>query len=162
MDGSLYLRFAAKTFFFFLFALMACNNAPLIQEDNSIIDPASLSKGDTIKLFRFINPDEHDWKIEIRISGDDLHDIASKKMTSRKFSTTDEKVLERVRQWKFIYGIRPLHKATSTLRVYRNGELYDKYGLILEKKWTGLQSQKYGLVQAADMEEIFSTIEEMY
>lgn len=126
------------------------------------IDETKLKAGDVIRPFSYINPDEHDWKVEIRISGEDLLDLGRRKMKSRKFWTTDEELLERIKMWQFTFGQKGIHKATSTIRVYRDNQLIDKHGLVLEKHATlGFQSTKYGLLEPVDQEDLFELINEM-
>ncbi len=128
--------------------------------DYTHVDPATLKKGDTIMPFRFIRPETGDWKVEIRISGDDLHDV-SHKMTSRKFTGTTPEVLERIRKLKFIYGQGRVNKPTSTLRVFDHLRLYEQHGIVFEKKYLALQSARYGIMMCADMEEFFAVLKEM-
>jgi hypothetical protein len=130
-------------------------------EDYSHIDPATLTKGDTIKPFRFLHPAVADWKVEIRISGDDLHDV-SRKITSRKFTATDEKLLNRFRKLRFLYGVGRPHKPSSTLRVFDDIHLYEQHGIVFEKKYLAFQSKRYGIMTCIDEEEFFKLLEEMY
>jgi hypothetical protein len=138
----------------------SCKKAPP-PEDYTHLDPSLLSKGDTIMPFRFLHPETADWKIEVRISGEDLHDV-SHKLPSRKFSATDPKLLNRFRKLRFLYGIGRLHKPSSTLRVYDDINLYEQHGIVFEKKYLALQSQRYGIMTCVDQEEFFSLLEEMY
>jgi hypothetical protein len=134
-----------------------------VQEDLSQythIDPATLKKGDTITPFQFLHPETGDWKVEIRISGDDLHDV-SHKMTSRKFTGTTPEVLTRIRNLRFIYGVGRIHKPSSTLRVYDHVTLYEQHGIVFEKKYLALQSSRYGIMTCADEGEFFKILEEM-
>jgi hypothetical protein len=150
--------------FFCLNFFVSCKKAPEEPEDIQDfvhIDPATLKKGDTIMPFRFIHPKTGDWKVEIRISGDDLHDL-SHKMTSRKFTATDVKLLDRIRHLKFIYGVGRLHKPSSTLRVYDDVKLYEQHGIVFEKNYLALQSTRYGIMICAHQEEFFQIMAEMY
>lgn len=142
-----------------ILSLFSCSNEG--EKKAEPLDPATLVKGDTIQPLAYINPDEHDWKVEIRISGEDLHDVSHKRMKLRQFWTSEEKILKEIREWKFIYGGEAVHKASSTLRVYRNNELIEKYGIILEKRTSGMQSIKLGFLRPVDPEEMFRTMEEM-
>lgn len=137
----------------------ACTEQKAV-EDYTMIDPSSLTKGDTITPFRYINPKDHDWRVVIRVSGEDLVDV-SHKLTTRMFSTTDRDVLERIRKWKFIYKRDGVMNASSTIRVFKNDELEETYGIILEKKWVGLQSKKLGLIQSVNHDELLEIIREM-
>lgn len=110
--------------------------------------------------FRFLHPETGDWKVEIRISGDDLHDV-SHKMASRKFTGTSPEVLTRLRNLRFIYGVGRSHKPSSTLRVYDHIQLYEQHGIVFEKKFLALQSNRYGIMTCADQEEFFKILEEM-
>jgi hypothetical protein len=132
-------------------------------EGNSpmFIDETKLKKGDIIQPFAYIDPSEHDWKVEIRISGEDLLDIGHKRMTSRKFWTTQKDVLLKVREWKFKYGRSISHTAHSTLRVYRDNQLIDKHGIVIEKHTMGFQSVKFGMLEPVDSEDMFRLIEDM-
>jgi len=144
-----------------VFFVTSCKNTSPPPEDYTHIDPSMLSKGDTIRPFRFLHPETADWKIEVRISGDDLHDVTHK-LTSRKFSATDPKLLNRFRELRFLYGIGRLHKPSSTIRVYDDIKLYEQHGIVFEKKYLALQSQRYGIMTCVDQEEFFSLLEEMY
>jgi hypothetical protein len=139
----------------------SCKKATPPLEDYTHIDPSTLSKGDTIMPFRFLHPETADWKIEVRISGDDLHDV-SHKLSSRKFSATDPKLLNRFRKLRFLYGIGRLHKPSSTMRVYDDIRLYEQHGIVFEKKYLALQSQRYGIMTCVDQEEFFRLLEQMY
>lgn len=125
------------------------------------VDPAKLLKGDTIAPFAFIHPENYDWKIEVRVSGDDLYDVAHKRLKIRYFWTTEEEVLEKIRKLRFVYGKPATHKASSTMRIFQNGKLIEKYGLILEKNAIGLQSQKLGFIEVTEPEHLFETLEHM-
>jgi hypothetical protein len=138
-----------------------CRKRQELVEDYSHPDPKTLSKGDTIMPFRFINPKQGDWKVEVRISGEDLHDV-SHEITSRKFTTKDPKVLNRIRKLRFVYGVGRIHKPTSTFRVYDDITLYEQHGIVFEKKYLALQSKAYGIMTCADQEEFFHILTEMY
>ncbi len=126
------------------------------------IDETKLKAGDVIKPFAYINPDEHDWKVEIRISGEDLLDIdVTRKMTSRKFSTTKKDVLTKISNWEFVYGRKSSYRPTSTLRVYRDNQMIEKHGIIIERNHLGFQSVKYGMLMPVDENAMFQTIDEM-
>lgn len=126
------------------------------------IDETKLKDGDVIKPFAYINPDEHDWKVEIRISGEDLLDIdVSRKMTSRKFSTTKKEVLSQISNWEFVYGRKSSYRPTSTLRVYRDNQMIEKHGIVIEHNHLGFQSVKYGMLMPVDENAMFQTIDEM-
>ena len=151
-----------KASFFVLLVLgaMSCSKPVQVLDDYQHIDPATLQKGDTILPFRFLHPETGDWKVEVRISGDDLHDV-SHKMTSRRFSTTKPEVLERIRHLRFVFGVGRPHKPTSTLRVYDHIELFEQHGIVFEKKYLALQSTRYGIMTCADEEEFFNILKEM-
>ena len=142
-----------------------CNREKSVShEGNSplYIDETKLKAGDIIKPFSYINPEEHDWKVEIRVSGEDLLDLGRRKMKSRKFWTSDEILLQRIRLWEFKFGKKSVQRATSTIRVYRDNQLIDKHGLVLEKQASlGFQSTKYGLLEPVDQEDLFELINEM-
>jgi hypothetical protein len=142
-------------------ALSACDRSKPILEDYTHIDPATLKKGDTITPFQYLHPEVADWKVEVRISGDDLHDV-SHKITSRKFSATKPALLNRFRKLRFIYGVGRVHKPSSTLRVYDDIHLYEQHGIVFEKKYLALQSQRYGIMTCVDEEEFFTLLEEMF
>ena len=151
-------------FFCVLALITACQREESVSHKGNSplhIDETTLKKGDIIQPFSYINPDDHDWKVEIRISGEDLHDIAHKRMRSRRFWTSEAEVLNKIREWKFKYGKGITHNATSTLRIYRDNVLIEKHGIVMEKKTFGFQSSKYGNLQPLDDEEMFRTIEEM-
>jgi hypothetical protein len=159
-------RFSVSLFALFIViaaVIISCDSKSVAEsdEDYSHIDPSTLQKGDTIMPFRFLHPGVGDWKVEIRISGDDLHDV-SHKITSRKFTTKDEKILNRIRKLRFLYGIGRIHKASSTLRVYDDIHLYEQHGLVFEKKYLALQSTRYGIMTCVDEEEFFAIMEDMY
>jgi hypothetical protein len=139
---------------------LSCRKKVNQLNDTEFIDPATLSKGDTITPFRYLEPGVADWKVEVRISGDDLHDV-SHKLTSRKFWTTDEEVLNRVRDLRFVYGIGRIHKPSSTLRVYDGVHLHEQHGIVFEKNYLGFQSSRYGVMTCADQEEFFRILDEM-
>lgn len=141
--------------------LLSCSK-PAVQDlsDYSHMDPATLKKGDTITPFRFLHPETGDWKVEVRISGDDLHDV-SHKMTSRKFTGTSPEVLTRIRGLRFVYGVGRIHKPSSTLRVYDHISLYEQHGIIFEKKYLALQSSRYGIMTCVDEEEFFKILKQM-
>lgn len=139
-------------------------NKSISHQGNSplFIDETKLKPGDVIQPFAYIDPDEHDWKVEIRISGEDLLDLAKRKMHSRKFSTTDPKLLNRIKNWEFVFGKKSTHRPSSTFRVYRDNQLIDKHGLVLEKNASlGYQSTKYGLLEPVDPDDMFELINEM-
>ena len=138
---------------------IACTKKKAV-EDYTMIDPSTLTKGDTITPFRYINPKDHDWRVVIRVSGEDLVDV-SHKLTTRMFSTTDPDVLERIRKWRFIYKRDGVMDASSTVRIFKNDELEETYGIVLEKKWVGLQSKKLGLIQSVNHDELLEIIREM-
>jgi hypothetical protein len=126
------------------------------------IDETKLKSGDVIRPFAYIDPEKHDWKVEIRISGEDLLDIdASRKMTSRKFSTTKTEVLGKIAGWEFVYGKKSTHRPTSTLRVYRDNQLVEKHGIVIERHHLGFQSVKYGMLSPVDENAMFQTIDQM-
>jgi hypothetical protein len=149
--------FAAALLFL---AAFSCKQSTEPLDDYSHIDPSTLTKGDTITPFRFLHPEVADWKVEIRISGDDLHDV-SHKFTSRKFTTTDPKVLNRFRKLRFIYGVGRQHKPSSTLRVFDDIHLYEQHGIVFEKNYLALQSKRYGIMRCADEKEFFDIVEKM-
>lgn len=131
-------------------------NSPLF------IDETKLKSGDVIKPFAYIDPDKHDWRVEIRISGEDLLDLGKRKMHSRKFSTDETELLNRIREWEFTFGKKSKQRASSTFRVYRDNQLVDKHGLVLEKNASlGYQSTKYGLLEPVDQDDMFELINEM-
>jgi hypothetical protein len=144
----------------FLWSVFSCTKPAEVTDDYTHIDPATLKKGDTIMPFRFLHPETGDWKVEVRISGDDLHDV-SHKMTSRKFTATTPEVLTRIRNLRFVFGVGRKHKPTSTLRVYDDVHLYEQHGVVFEKKYLALQSTRYGIMTCADEEEFFSILDEM-
>lgn len=155
-------RWYFSTLFLIVLLAGACGQKPQDDpETYSHIDPTTLSKGDTIQPFRYLHPETADWKVEVRISGDDLHDL-SHKMTSRKFTATERRLLERIRRLKFLYGVGRLHKPSSTLRVYDHINLYEQHGIVFEKNYLALQSQRYGIMTCADQEEFFDILEDMY
>lgn len=126
------------------------------------IDETKLKDGDVVKPFAYIDPDEHEWKVEIRISGEDLLDIdVSRKMTSRKFSTTSKDVLTKISNWEFVYGRKNTHRPTSTLRIYRDNQMVEKHGIVIERHHLGFQSLKYGTLMPVDENAMFHTIDEM-
>ncbi len=126
------------------------------------IDETKLKAGDVIKPFSYINPDEHDWKVEIRISGEDLLDInPARKMTSRKFSTSRKEVLTKISNWEFEYGRKSSYRPTSTIRIYRDNQMIEKHGIVIERNFFGFQSVKYGMLIPIDENAMFRTIEEM-
>jgi hypothetical protein len=139
----------------------ACNKPVEVPDDYTHIDPATLKKGDTVLPFRFLHPEVGDWKVEVRISGDDLHDV-SHKITTRKFTATEPKLLLRFRQLRFIYGKGRTHKPSSTLRVYDDVHLYEQHGIVFEKKYLAFQSTRYGIMTCIDEEEFFKLLEDMY
>jgi hypothetical protein len=141
--------------------LTACSdNAKTPVEDYSPLDPATLKVGDTVTPFRYINPATHDWRVVVRVSGEDLVDV-SHKLHTRMFSTTDEEVLEKLRKWKFTYKKSGVVNASSTVRVFKNDELEETYGIVLEKKWMGLQSKKFGLLVSVRHDEMLDILKEM-
>jgi hypothetical protein len=77
------------------------------------------------------------------------------------FSTTDEEVLEKLRKWKFTYKKSGVVNASSTVRVFKNDELEETYGIVLEKKWMGLQSKKFGLLVSVRHDEMLDILKEM-
>jgi hypothetical protein len=142
--------------------LCACSekaNTPVV-ENYSPLDPAMLQIGDTVTPFRYINPITHDWRVVVRVSGEDLVDV-SHKLHTRMFSTTDENVLKRLRNWKFVYKRTGVVNASSTVRVFKNDELEETYGIVLEKKWMGLQSKKFGLLVSVRHDELLELLKEM-
>jgi hypothetical protein len=141
--------------------LLGCQRRTDVFQDFSRIDPSTLSKGDTIMPLRYIHPTTGDWKVEIRISADDLLDL-NHKVASRKFTATDEKLLERIRALKFVYGVGTIHKPTSTLRVYDDTQLFEQYGIVFEKNYLALQSKAFGIMTCVDQEEFYDVMEEMY
>jgi hypothetical protein len=149
----------------FLIAILifnhSCKRKEVPFQDFSHPDPAQLTKGDTITPFRFIHATTGDWKVEIRISADDLLDV-SKKVASRKFTTTDPEILERIRNLKFLYGVGRIHKASSTLRIYDHVNVYEQHGIVFEKNYLALQSKRYGIIRCIDEAEFFSIMEDMY
>lgn len=124
-------------------------------------DPTTLHRGDTITPFRYIHPTIGDWKVEVRISSEDLFDI-SKRIASRKFTASSPELLERFRKLRFIYGVGTMQRPTSTLRVYNDIKLYEQYGIVFEKKYMALQSKEFGIMMCADQNEFFDILEEMY
>jgi hypothetical protein len=157
-------RFDCLVFVLIASLLPGCTRKESVShEGNSplFIDETTLKKGDIIQPFAYINPGDHEWKVEIRISGEDQLDLGVRKMTSRKFWTTKNDVLEKIRQWKFVYGRSSSHPAHSTLRVYRDNQLVEKHGIIIEKHTMGFQSVKYGMLEPVDWEEMFKLIEHM-
>jgi hypothetical protein len=144
--------------------MIACTRKESVSHEGNSpihIDETKLKKGEIIQPFAYIDPKDHDWKVEIRISGEDLLDVSHKKMTSRKFWTSKKEILNKVRGWKFVYGRPATYKASSTLRVYRDNQMIDKHGIVLEKNTLGFQSVKYGMLEPVDKDEMFNTIEEM-
>jgi hypothetical protein len=139
---------------------LSCRKKVAELDEKAHLDPTTLSKGDTITPFRYLDPDVADWKVEVRISGDDLHDV-SHKLTSRKFSTTDTEVLNRVRNLRFIFGVGRPHKPSSTLRVFDGVHLYEQHGIVFEKNYLDFQSSRYGVMKCADQEEFFRILDEM-
>lgn len=126
------------------------------------IDETQLKKGDVFRPFAYIKPREHEWKVEIRISGEDLLDIdVSRQMTSRRFWTTDASVLHEIAAWEFVYGRKATHNASSTLRIYRDNQLVEKHGIVIERHTLGFQSVKYGLLIPKSDELLFRAIEHM-
>lgn len=142
--------------------LTACSEKPgaPVAEDYSPLDPATLHIGDTVKPFRYINPATHDWRVVIRVSGEDLVDV-SHKLHTRMFSTTDEIVLNKFRDWKFVYKKSGVVNASSTVRVFKNDDLEETYGIVLEKKRMGLQSKKFGLLISVRHDELLDLLKEM-
>jgi hypothetical protein len=144
-----------------LSCVQACGSRENTMLERAPLEAKTLAAGDTIAPFAYIDAADDDWKVEIRISGEDLHDVSHKRMKTRKFWSSDREVLAKVRSWKFIYGRGAIHKASSTLRVYNDTKLIEKYGIILEKKVVGLQSTELGFLTPVDPESLFSTLEEM-
>lgn len=138
----------------------ACKKPQEILDDYSKVDYKTFVKGDTVMPFRYLHPEMGDWKVEIRISGDDLHDL-SHKMTSRKFTATDAEILNRIRRLKFLYGVGRPHKASSTLRVYDHITLQEQHGIIFEKNYLAIESSAYGIMACVDEEEFFAILAEM-
>lgn len=126
----------------------------------SVLDPASLVKGDTIHPFAFIDTKNHDWHVVVRISGEDLVDV-SHKLKTRMFSTTNTELIKKIRKWKFIYHRHGVTRASSTLRVFKDDELVETYGIVLEKEWVGLQSKELGLIKSVHKDELLEIIREM-
>jgi hypothetical protein len=145
--------------------LTGCHHKKSISHEGNSplhIDETKLKPGDVIKPFEYLNAGEHDWKVEIRISGDDLLDLSKRKMSSRKFWTSDELLLERIKNWQFVFGKKGKYKPTSTFRIYRDNQLIDKHGLVIEKHFMmGYQSTKYGLLEPKDQDDMFDLINEM-
>jgi hypothetical protein len=142
-----------------------CNRQKSISDQGNsplFIDETKLKPGEVIKPFAYIDPDKHDWRVEIRVSGEDLLDLGKRKMHSRKFSTDEPELLSRIREWEFKFGKKSTQRATSTFRVYRDNQLVDKHGLVLEKNASlGYQSTKYGLLEPINQEDMFELINEM-
>jgi hypothetical protein len=130
-------------------------------QDFTRLDPATLSKGDTIMPMRYIHSTTGDWKVEVRISADDLLDL-NHKVASRKFTATDEKLLERIRRLKFLYGVGTIHKPSSTLRVYDHTQLFEQYGIVFEKDYLALQSKTFGIMTCVDEQEFYNIMKDMY
>ena len=159
LKARLALVFGALVFSMVVFS--SCREKRVVVVDNfEPIDMTKLSIGDTVMPFRFINPAEHDWRIVVRVSGEDLVDL-SHKLTTRMFSTTDEEELNRFRNWKFIYRKVGVTDASSTIRVFKNEKLEETYGIVLEKKWIGIQSKKLGLLQSVRHEELLDLLKDM-
>lgn len=144
----------------FVFVFSSCQQPETVVEDYSPIDIAALKVGDTIMPFRYINPKDHDWRVVVRVSGEDLVDV-SHKLTTRMFSTTDTKVLQRIRKWKFVYRKQGVVDASSTIRVFKNDELEDTYGIVLEKRWLRIQSKKIGVLESVRHDELLDILKEM-
>lgn len=126
------------------------------------IDETKLKKGDVIRPFAYIKPREHDWKVEIRISGEDLLSIdPGRKMASRRFWTSEEDVLNEIAAWEFVYGRKATHNASSTIRVYRDNQLVEKHGIVIERHTLAFQSVKYGMLMPNNDELLFRAIEHM-
>src|SRR5690606_20060102 len=123
-------------------------------------DMRNLSIGDTIAPFRYVNSSNDDWRVVIRISGEDLFDV-SHHLNTRMFYSTEDKVLERIRQWKFIYRRGGVRDASSTLRVFKDDKLEQTYGLIIEKNLVGIQSKEAGLLEAVNSLELLEIIKLM-
>ncbi len=145
--------------------LIGCSREQSVSHEKNSplhIDETKLKKGDVIRPFAYIDPSEHEWKVEIRISGEDLLDIdAGRKMTSRRFWTTDSDVLREVSAWEFVYGRKITHNASSTLRIYRDNQLVEKHGIVIERHTLAFQSVKYGMLMPVNDELLFRAIDHM-
>jgi hypothetical protein len=144
-----------------LLVLAACSSntekdLPLYSD----VDTTRFSKGDTVYPFSYINPQEKGWRIVIEVAGDDLNNLSSK-VPGRRLSTSRPKVLQLIRDWKFIYNEADLATVTSTILVYRKGRLVDQQGIVLDSNSVGLQSIKYGWIHPVDERQIYRVIDLM-
>jgi hypothetical protein len=126
----------------------------------SDVDTTRFSKGDTVYPFSYINPQEKGWRIVIEVAGNDLNNLSSK-VPGRRLSTSRPKVLQLIRDWKFIYNEGDLATVTSTILVYRKGTLVDQQGIVLDTNNVGLQSIKYGWISPVDKQQIYRAIDLM-
>src|SRR5690606_21415598 len=149
----------------FVLAISQCSREQSVShEGNSLlhIDETKVKNGDVIRPFAYIKPSENERKVQICIYGADLAAThPGRKMTSRRFWTSEEKVLSEIAAWEFVYGRKATHNASSTIRIYRDNQMVEKHGIVIERHTLAFQSVKYGMLMPNNDELLFRAIEHM-
>lgn len=132
------------------------DNQPLYSD----LDPVKFEKGDVIFPFEYINPSETGWKVVVEISGDDLNELSTR-VPGTRLSSADPVILRKVKAWRFVYTGGDLATVTSSILIYKDRELVDQQGIVLDKNLVGLQSIKYGWIIPESEDDVYQTIAEM-
>lgn len=149
----LFLAIAAQFFSLCNTKKKDSNNNPLVY-----IDTTHYNIGDTLMPFVSYDFKQGSWEAVIKISSDDNMDLSDKISQKSKLSTEDQEVLQRVNNWKFIYGASDMATVLNSFELFHNSLLVDSYEIIIDKQIVGLQSRKYGWLLAVDSSYIYETI----
>jgi hypothetical protein len=150
---------------FFLFLLLGCkeNHKPASTDRGEIADVPNLNStnyksGDTVLPFKDCLLSDGNWKAEIKISSDDMMDLSDGIPKRSKMISTDLDVLEKIKNWRFIYTEGDMATVLNTINLFRNDSLILSYQIVLDKQEVGLQSRQYGWMPAVDSNQILDCI----
>ncbi|MBS1752987.1 MAG: hypothetical protein KF741_04265 [Ferruginibacter sp.] len=156
--GLIIILVAGIGYMFFSSCKSKTNNAANNIVEKLIIDSTTYQIGDTITPFENYNFSQGSWKAEIKISSDDNMDLSKKIPKAPTLTTTNKILLEKIRNWKFIYTNGDMTTVLNNFKLFKGDSVVASYGIVLDENTVGLQSQQYGWIPALDSSFIFETI----
>jgi hypothetical protein len=114
--------------------------------------------GDTIKPLSKLDITTGQWKAYVIISRDDKGTIKELPKWN-VFKTDNKNILQQLQQQKFISSGGDIATATSSIRIYKDGELMFESGLSLDEA-QGLQSSHYGWLRATPKNSLLAVIKQ--
>jgi hypothetical protein len=149
-------------FFFGMFLFASCLNGSKKPATSTTvvdnIDTIKYQNGDTLYPFKNFDFSGRDWEAVIEIDKDDMMDLSVRVPKKNRLSTTEIEVLNKLKDWGFIYQQSDMATVLNTLKLLCKGKTVVEYGIVLDVNSVGLQSSTYGWINSFDSSKIFETI----